>query len=182
MIRSLRSRVLLLILLSAVAAPQAAPQEGGRTLAMAKELTDLMARQKLDAIAARLGEEEFAAALYFPGVQLLVVSARYTAPALINEKIITRQYREVYLDLAAASVPESKLFIEDMAGDGLRAKRDGDAAFDIVTRGTGAGFSLDGDHRKKRISEEEYLRTFEEFEASYVKILTALIEEAKKGS
>jgi hypothetical protein len=113
---------------------------------------------------------------------LLVVSARYAAPPLLNEKIINRQYRDVYMDLAAASVPDSKLMFEDMLGDGLKPDRRGDTPFDIVTRGTGAGFALDGDHKKKKISEEEYLKAFTEFAGEYEKVLAALIAEAKKGS
>jgi hypothetical protein len=51
-----------------------------------------------------------------------------------------------------------------------------------VTRGTGAGFALDGDHKKKKISEEEYLKAFTAFAGEYEKVLAALIAEAKKGS
>jgi hypothetical protein len=69
---------------------------------------------------------------------------------------------------------------EDSQCDGLR--RDGDGRFDIVTRGNGAAFILDGDHKKKKISEAEYGRTYSEFESDYEKILTALIAEARKSS
>ena len=160
----------------------ASAQTEGRTQALAKELSDLLTKQKLDAIGTRLTDDTFAAALFFPDVQLLVVSAKYAAPPLLNEKIINRQYRDVYMDLAAASVPESKTMFEDMLGDGLKPDRKGDTPFDIVTRGTGASFTLDGDHKKKKISEEQYLRTFTEFEGEYEKLLTALIAEARKGS
>jgi hypothetical protein len=172
----------LLALICLLAPTPAVAQADGRTQALAKELTDLLAKQKLDAIATRLTEDTFVGALFFPGVQLLVVSAKYAAPPLLNEKIINRNYRDVYMDLAAASVPESKLMFEDMGGDGIKAERRGDTPFDIVTRGTGTPFTLDGDHKKKKITEEQYLRTFTEFEGEYEKVLTALIAEAKKGS
>ena len=181
MTRSLSSLAVVLTLLAgSVAALGAAPQAPSKTQALAKELAALMQAQKLDAVAARTGEDQFVAVLFIPGVQMLVVSARYVAPALLNEKIIGRQYRDVYLDLASASVPESKLFIEDMQCDGLRPDRDGDAPFDIVTRGAGAGFLLDGDHKKKKISEDEYQRTYADFDGAYEKILVALVEQAKK--
>jgi len=172
--------VLILMLAPGLATLTAAPQESRKTQALAKQLTALMTTQKLDAIAARTGEDHFAAILFIPGVQMLVVSARYTAPALLNEKIVSRQYRDVYLDLASASVPDSKLFIEDMQGDGLRPDRDGDAPFDVVTKGTAAAFNCDGDHKKKKISEDEYLRSYADFEGAYEKILIALIEQARK--
>lgn len=175
--RSLAALVALGLL---VTAPAAVAQPEGRTQALAKELSDLLTTQKLDAIATRLTEDTFAAALFFPGVQTLVVSAKYAAPPLLVEKIINRQYRDVYMDLAAASVPESKVMYEDSQCDGL--KRDGDGRFDIVTRGNGAAFILDGDHKKKKISEEEYGRTYSEFESEYEKILIALIAEARKSS
>ena len=180
MTRSLSSLLVALTLVAGTAAPRAARQDSFKTQALAKELTALLTSQKLDAIAARTGEDQFAAVLFIPGVQMLVVSARYTAPALLNEKIIGKQYRDVYLDLASASVPDSKLFIEDMQGDGLRPDRDGSAPFDIVTKGTGAAFNCDGDHRKKKITEEEYRRSYADFETAYEKILVALIEQAKK--
>ncbi len=180
MTRSLSAVALILTLAAGTATSLAAPQESYKTRVLAKQLTDLLQAQKLDAIAARTGEDQFAAVLFIPGVQMLVVSARYTAPALLNEKIIGRQYRDVYLDLASASVPDSKLFIEDMQGDGLRPEREGDTPFDIVTKGTGAGFHCDGDHRKKKISADEYRRTYEDFESAYEKILLALIAQVSK--
>jgi hypothetical protein len=181
MTRFIPSIVLFVALVAAPVSPLAALQDSNRTQALAKELTDLLQQQKLDAMAARLGEDQFAAVLYIPGVQLLVVSARYTAPVLLNERILTKQYREAYLDLASASVPDSKLFIEDMQGNGLRPRRDGDDPFDVVTKGTAASFPLDGDHRKKKISEEEYRRQYADFEGEYEKILTALIAEGRKS-
>ena len=177
-----RSLSVFALVLTFVAGPatMAAPQELNKTQALAKQLTDILQTQKLDAIAAKTGEDHFAAILFIPGVQMLVVSARYAAPALLNEKIIGRQYRDVYLDLASASVIDSKLFIEDMQADGLRPVRAGNTPFDIVTRGGGAAFTCDGDHKKKKISEDEYRRTYTDFEGAYEKILVALLEQAKK--
>jgi hypothetical protein len=177
-----RSLAALFALVGLLVTPAAAvAQTDGRTQALAKELSDLMTRQKLDSVAARLGEDTFAAALFFPGAQMLVVSAKYTVPALLNEKIINRQYRDVYMDLAAASVPESKVLIEDWRADGLRPEPDNDR-YDIVTRGVGASFTLDGDHKKKKLTEQQYAQTVADFEKDYESVLTALVAEAKKGS
>jgi hypothetical protein len=178
--RSLSAFALVLTFVAAPPTSLAAGQESNKTQGLAKQLTDLLQTQKLDAIAAKTGEDHFAAILFIPGVQMLVVSARYAAPALLNEKIIGRQYRDVYLDLASASVPDSKLFIEDMQADGLRPVRAGNTPFDIVTRGVGAAFRCDGDHKTKKISEDEYRRTYTDFEGAYEKILVALLEQAKK--
>ena len=78
-------------------------------------------------------------------------------------------------------MPDSKLFIEDMMGDGLKPRRNGSDPFDVVTRGTGASFALDGDHRAKKISEDEYQRMYSDFEGEYEKILSALIAEGRKS-
>ncbi len=179
MTRPLSALALLLAITTGLATPDAAAQPT-RTQALARELTDLLQKQKLDAMAVKMGEDHFAAVLFIPGVQLLVVSAKYAAPVLLNERILTKQYKDAYLDLASASVPDSKLFIEDMQADGLKARRSGNEPFDVVTRGTTASFPLDGDHRKKKISEEEYDKAFADFEGAYEKILAALLEQAKK--
>ena len=180
MTRSQSAVALVLMLTAGLATPVAVPQDSNQTQALAKQLTDLMTTQKVDAVATRMGEDHFAAVLFIPGVQMLVVSARYAAPPLLNEKISARQYRDVYLDLASASIPDSKLFIEDMQANGLRPDRDGESPFDVVTKGTAAAFSCDGDHKKKKISEDEYRRTYADFEGAYTKILTALLEQARK--
>lgn len=182
MTRSIPTIALLFALAAGLALPPAAAQHASRTQALAKELADLLQQQKLDAMATRLGEDQFAAVLFIPGVQMLVVSARYAAPVLLNERILNKQYKEAYLDLASASVPESKLFIEDMQANGLRPERDGDEPFDIVSKGTAPAFTLDGDHRRKKISEEDYRKTYAEFESEYEKILTALVAEGRKSS
>jgi hypothetical protein len=61
-----------------------------KTGPLAQELTTLLSSQKRDAVAARLGGEEFVAALYYPGTQLLVIKAKYSAPALLFEKIVSK--------------------------------------------------------------------------------------------
>ena len=41
----------------------------------------------------------FVAALYMPGLQLLVISGKYAAPVLLDQRLAAREYRELYLDL-----------------------------------------------------------------------------------
>src|SRR6187401_3381442 len=77
--------------------------------APAKELSQLLASKKLESIAARMPDsrEEFVGALAFPG-QLMVVWAKTTAPSVVNEKLMRKDYKEVYVDLNAASVVETR--------------------------------------------------------------------------
>src|SRR5829696_9272490 len=96
----------------------AAAQEP-KSAAPAKELAQLLASRKLESIAARMPDsrEEFVGALTFPG-QLMVVWAKTTAPSVVNEKLIKKEYREVYIDLNGASVIESRHFVTDLGSDG----------------------------------------------------------------
>ena len=148
---------------------------------VAQELTTLLSTQKRDAVAARLGSEEFVAALYYPGTQLLVIKAKYAAPALIFEKIVSKKYKDAYLDLATASVPNTKMMIEDMKGDGLRMMRGNkNDPFDIVTSAGQAAVLFDGEYKKRKMSEDDYLKAFSEADSAYERMLTALVAELKK--
>jgi hypothetical protein len=177
---SLLGSVALLALGVTVVSSAAAGQES-KTGPLAQELTTLLSSQKRDAVAARLGTEEFVAALYYPGTQLLVIRAKYAAPALIFEKIVSKNYKEAYLDLATASVPDSKIMVEDMNGDGLHVARGNkNDPFDIVTSGSKAGVQFDGEYKKRKMSEEDYLKAFSEADTAYARMLTALVAELKK--
>src|SRR5438128_1500149 len=79
---------------------------------LARQLTALAAAQHLDAIAAPdpAAPDRFVAALIFPGSQLLVVSARYPAPALLIQQIGARNYRDVYLAVQQSGLREGKVF------------------------------------------------------------------------
>src|SRR5688500_15525685 len=101
-------------LLTTVFTVGAAAQEPA-SAAPAKELAELLAAKKLDSIAARMPDdrEQFVGALAFPG-QLMVVWAKTTAPAVVNEKLLRKEYKEVYIDLNSASIVESRHFVTDL--------------------------------------------------------------------
>src|SRR6267154_25838 len=117
-----------------------------KSAALAKELSAPLDAAKLDSIAAKdpAKPDVFYGALYFPGTQLLVVSAQYSAPLAMNERIAKKDYREAYLDLSSASVPGSKIFIEDLGANGLVARPRDNEAFDAFESG-GKRISFDGD-------------------------------------
>ena len=95
-----------------------------KSASLAKQLAAALDAAKLDSIAAKdpTAPDIFCAALYFPNSQLLVVSAKYTVPQLLNDRLNKKEYRDTYIDLNSASVPASKVFIQDAAADGLKAK------------------------------------------------------------
>jgi hypothetical protein len=163
--------------------PGHAGNQGGRTPELVKTLTDLMDAAKLDSLAARVqgSNDQFVAALYFPGAQLLVVGATYSVPSLLNEKILLGSYRDVYIDLHSATDPESRVLIEDIRANGLFPQRTAENdAFDIYSRGRGSlRVAFDGEWRKQKLTEAAYKEAFQEAEAQYVAMLEALIEQMK---
>src|SRR5262247_3139681 len=152
---------------SAVAAVAAAVLSAAPALAqdsksapLAKQLTAALDAGKLDCIAAKDPDapDIFVAALYFPG-SLLVVSARYSVPQLLNDRLGKKEYRDVYMDLNGAAMPNTKVFIQDGAADGLKPKNADNQAADTVDT-SGKETVFDGDYKKAKISEQDYQKAF----------------------
>jgi hypothetical protein len=169
-----RSLVVVLLLSFAVSA---AAQES-KSAALVKQLTAAMDAGKLDSIAAKdpSAPDVFCAALYFPNSQLLVVSAKYAAPQLLTDRLAKKEYRDTYIDLSSASVPASKVFVQDAAADGLSLK-----GFDVYEE-AGKTMAFDGDWKKQKISEQDYQKAFAAADARYSQILSALLRQLKPTS
>ena len=168
-------------LLVGIVASTAFAQEP-QSAAPAKELAELLASKKLDSIAARMPDnrEEFVGALAFPG-QLMVVWATTTAPAVVNEKLIRKEYREVYMDLNSASVIETRHFVTDLNADGLKAKpatKTGPS--DSHDQGA-KSMRFDGSWREDKMSEADYMKAHAEADAGYARAIQALLAEVKKA-
>ena len=173
---------LLLVGLFALAAPAGvAIAQESKSAPLAKQLTDLLDLGKIDAIAAKeAGEKDhYVAGLYYTGSQLLVIEARYAVPVLLDEKLAKKDYREIYMDLNSASLPEGKTFIVDLGANGLQPRRDENQPYDTYEAGT-KRVQFDSDWKKQKMTEEEYLKAFAEADAAYAKMLTSLIVQAKK--
>ncbi len=154
-------RVAVVVALAAVALAGPAQAQESESAPLATELAELLGAAGLGAIAARdtADEDRFVAALSFPG-SLLVVSARYEVPLYVEQKIADGEYREVYIDLNAASIPQTKVLITDTGADGLAS---GDDSADMVDTGSGpARYDGEGDA-----------------DAQYARMLRALIAEAR---
>jgi hypothetical protein len=147
--------------------------------AMARQLTTLLDRARLDSIAVRLPgtDDSFVAASYVPGQQLIVVSARYAVPVLLREKILRKHYREAYLDLYSASDRATRRVVEDLRADGLQPlQRKGDP-FDIYTRRGGESIPFDGEWKRRKTTESTYMETFRHADTVYGDMLKVLISE-----
>jgi hypothetical protein len=149
---------------------------------LAQELVQLMADQKLEALAAKYPDspDRYVAALCYPSAQLLVVSARYPVPVLFDQRLATQDYREAYLELYSAGLRQDRLFIDDLLADGLRPNRQPNAPFDSITDAAGVITSFDGDWQRQRLSEREYLDRYAAAEQQYTKMLEVLLAQLKK--
>ena len=167
-----------LIVLSSTAADRAWAQES-RSAAEAQKLTALLDQQKLDAIAAKDPErpDRYIGALYYPGSQLLVVSASYPAPASMDYRLGERQYRDAYLDIQGAGAREGRFFVTDLLADGLRAARRGEP-FDIIYKDGKDQVAYDGDWRAQKMSESDYQEQFRKDDERYAKMLASLAAAA----
>ena len=163
-------------------ASSAAAQEA-KSAALARELAAALDAAQLESIAAKdpSNDDTYVGALYFKGLQLLVVSAKYSAPLILDEKLNTKAYRDVYLDLNGASIPDTKVFIEDLGADGLRAEHDDNTPFDAY-EAAGKRISFDEDWRRQQMSEGDYEDAFEDADEKYTEMLTALLAQLKKSS
>ena len=96
-------------------APVLSAQES-KSAALAKQLTAALDAAKLDSIAAKdpSAADTYCAALYYAGSPLLVVSAKYAAPMLLDSRLGKKEFRDTYIDLAVRQSP-SQVFIQTPA-------------------------------------------------------------------
>ena len=154
----------ILALLTFVFAPAAARAQDAKTPALAKQLAELLDSKKIDAFAAADSQNagSYVAVLYFPGTQLLVVSAKYSAPRMLDDLLAKKDYRGVYVELSSASITPTKVFV----------------ASDSVERG-GTSLTFDGDWKKAKQSEADYMKAFGECENAYGQALQLLLSKLK---
>jgi hypothetical protein len=148
-----------------------------KSAALAGELTALLDQMKLDSVAGQYADQ-VVGALYIPGTQLLVVTAKSSAH--FDPMLKQKAYRDVYIDLNG--IPDTtKVFIQDLGANGLRFKRENNQPYDSVDVG-GKTISFDGDWGKAKISEQEYTKAWQTYDDRYTQILQALIAALKKPS
>jgi hypothetical protein len=146
---------------------------------LAKQLSQLLEQKKLESFAAADADNAgvFVAALYYPGTELLVVSAKHFNPPALADKLAQKNYPDVYADLNTGAVAGSKLLVMDAFADGLVAKPANGSAPDSID-GTVA-MTFDGDWKKAKQTEEEYMKAFAAADAKYSHALEVLIAKLK---
>lgn len=154
-----------------------------KSAALAKQLAAALEAGKLDSIAAKdpANSGFYVGALYIPGLQLIAVEAQYSAPQYLDENLAKGNYRDVYIDLNSAGVPASRVFVEDLGADGLKARREGDSPFDSY-EAAGKRTAFDGEWGRQKLSEQEYMKIFAAADERYAQMLAALLAQLKKSS
>jgi hypothetical protein len=160
-------------------APAASAQES-KSAALAKQLASMLDARKLESVAAKdpASPDTYIGALYFPGLQLLTIAGRYSAPALLDARLDKHEYRDIYIELNGAATAGTKVFVEDLGIDGLRARREDERPADNV-EAAGKRVAFDGDWRKQQLSEQDYQKAFAAADAQYAQFLAALLAQLK---
>jgi hypothetical protein len=163
-------------LLTVVAVGSAGAQTA-RSAAPAQRLIAELQNRKMQHLAAADRQEEgrYVAAALLGGNQLLVVSARYSQPALFNERLYSGDHQGAYVELNAASIRDGKLFVQDLGDPGLRPTRTSDLPFDIVYESGGKGTAFNGDWKSQGLSKQQYLDVFTSVDDKYAHALDALL-------
>jgi hypothetical protein len=155
----------------------AATGQGNETQTRATQLAKRLSGEGSPSFAAAVPGDpsRFVAALHIPNVQLLVISGKYPAPALLRELLLKGDYQRVYLDLNSAAEREGRFFVEDLGGDGLRVDRNANMPFDITWRNGADRILYNGEWKEQKLSEAEYRDRFEKDTKDYAEVLQVLI-------
>lgn len=175
-----RCLTLALALTGLAIGPVQSDTPAGTSSAAVGELVKAMNARQLTAIAARDPAEpdRYVAAMLFPGVQLLVLTARTQGPDYLEAQLAAKAYGNAYGALQQG-IADSKLFVQDMGGDGLRGA-DGGTADVVYSRGKDTHI-LDGDHKAARMSASNYRKFVSDMDRKYTDMLRVLIDSLKNG-
>ena len=169
--------------LGAVLAGAAVAEEvkPSKSSAHAVTLTKQLQAAKLTYIATKDPTDpgRFVAAMHVPGAQLMLVSARYGAPALLNEKVLLGKFQDAYIDLNSASEAATRIIVEDLRADGFPMAKSKDTLRDSF-EANGKRVIFDFDWRKQKISQQEYFSALEQADAQYARMLELLLAELQK--
>jgi len=147
----------------------------------ARELASLMGQRGAEAFAAQDPEapDRFVASLLIPGVQLLVVSAEYSAPEVLKAQLAQKHYRDVYGALHQPASASSRFFLLDLGCDGINTK---DGRVDVLyERGT-EQLLFNGNWKGQGLTEAAYRHRVMDAEQRYIRILDYLRDGLKASA
>lgn len=118
--------------------------------------------------------DQFAAAMAFPDVQLLVVTARHPQPDVLAAQVAQKQFSDVYSELQSGMNQDSRTFFQDLGGDGLGATAGVDVMYEH-----GVQTLFDGNWKRAKMSREAYDARLTSADKRYTELLDALIDGLK---
>ena len=174
--------VFVVLFAMAALAPLATAQQPSQSAAAAATVRTLFDQLKLTSIAAKDPEEpgRYVAALYIADSQLLVISAPYAVPAVMDKYLAEGNYMEAYQSLQSVVSHKGHFFVVDMLTDGLKPVNEPDQAFDSTTTDGGNAIQFDGKWDAQKLSEADYNAKFAKDDARYAKLLKVLATELRK--
>jgi hypothetical protein len=157
-------------------------EEPSQSAAPAASVKALLEQLKLDSIAVRDPEEtgRYVAALYIQDSQLLVISAPYTVPAVLDRLIASGSYRDAYLNLQAVKEHSGHFFVVDSLADGLKKVPELDQPFDSTTIDGSVMVMFDGKWDAQKLNRAAYDSMFAKDDARYARMLTVLANELRR--
>jgi hypothetical protein len=175
---AMKNTIYALLVSALAAAPATRNAAELRSSALAKQLVTLMAEQGLGTVAARDPDspDRFVAAMAFPEVQLLVVAAQYPAATLIQDQIASKRFTDIYAELQAAPMKESKLFFQDIGCDGIGGPGEN---VDVMYEHEKDQTLFDGDWKRARLSKTAYDEKLSTADGQYSRLLEILIAGLK---
>ena len=165
------------------AVPVAARQTPTQSPALARELVAELGKKKQDCIIAKDPEVtgQYIAALHLPGLQLLVVSAKFADTAGMDFRMFSGDCMGGYADLNAAVTATDRVIINDLGANGLVALPKKETPRDGISHG-GKEVKIDGDAKAlkaAKLTAEDFQKTFNEAEQVYAAYLRLLIARLK---
>lgn len=157
-------------------------EEASQSVAPAASVKALLGQLKMDSVAARDPEEpgRYVAALYIEDSQLLVISAPYKVPAVLDKLIASGNYRDVYLNLQAVADHKGHFFVVDSLADGLKKVPDVDQPFDSTTIDGSVMVMFDGKWDAQKLNQAAYDSMFQKDDVRYARMLSILANELRK--
>ena len=155
----------------------AARAQSSKSAAPAAQLMKGLAQHNLTYLAAKDPTEagRYVAAMRLGDDQLFVISAAYTQPVLINERLLNKDYQWVYQELNSASKRDGRLFVQDLGTPGLQPTRAKHQPFDVVFESVVNRTAFDGDWKAQQLSRDVYESTFARVDAGYTHALDTLV-------
>jgi len=99
------------------------------------------------------------------------------APDAVAAQLAARNYQDVYASLQDGSAQHGRLFVQDLGADGLA---DGGDSVDIVYD-NGQQVVFDGNPKSHKMSDKAYHEAFSSADTRYARMLTVLINEARRA-